>query len=108
MVVGTQTTAGAVREVEKLNQDLEHLRLLSIFHYVVAGMAAFFACFPILHFLMGVALTTGVFPDSDREPALRFFGVFIMLFAGAVVLLGCHLFGFSFCRHDAFSLFLGL
>ena len=28
-------------------QDDEHLRLLSIFHYVVAGMAALFAMFPI-------------------------------------------------------------
>ncbi len=28
--------------------DLEHLRLLSIFHYVVGGILALFSCFPIL------------------------------------------------------------
>jgi hypothetical protein len=32
-----------------LNQDAEHLRLLSIFHYVVAGVSAFVAFFPLLY-----------------------------------------------------------
>jgi len=71
-----------------MNQDLEHLRLLSIFHYVVAAMAAFFACFPILHFAMGLALTTGLFPDSKGEPAARIVGVAVMVFAGALILFG--------------------
>ena len=37
-----------------MDQDQEHLRLLSIFHYVVAGMIALFACFPILHLIVGI------------------------------------------------------
>ena len=36
-----------------MNQDSEHLKLLSIFHYVVGGMAALFACIPFIHFFMG-------------------------------------------------------
>jgi hypothetical protein len=32
-----------------MNQDAEHLRLLSIFHYIVAGLAALFSFFPLLY-----------------------------------------------------------
>ena len=31
------------------NQDAEQLRLLSIFHYIVAGMLALFSLFPVIH-----------------------------------------------------------
>jgi hypothetical protein len=34
--------------------DQEHLRLLTIFHYVVGGLTALFACLPLIHFGMGV------------------------------------------------------
>jgi hypothetical protein len=36
-----------------MNQDREHLRLLAIFHYVVAGLAAFFSFFPLLYTTVG-------------------------------------------------------
>ena len=36
-----------------MNQDAEHLRLLSIFHYVVAGLAALFSFFPLLYTTVG-------------------------------------------------------
>jgi len=38
-----------------MNRDEEHLKLLSIFHYVVGGIAAFFAFFPIIHLVIGIA-----------------------------------------------------
>ena len=34
-------------------QDQEHLRLLSIFHYIVAGLAALFSFFPLLYAAFG-------------------------------------------------------
>ena len=37
-----------------MNKDLEHLKLLSIFHYVYAGLTALFSCFPIIHVGLGV------------------------------------------------------
>ena len=32
-----------------MNQNEEHLRLLSIFHYIVAGLAALFSFFPLVY-----------------------------------------------------------
>lgn len=36
-----------------MNRDQEHLQLLSIFHYVVAGLAALFSLFPLLYTIIG-------------------------------------------------------
>lgn len=40
-------------------QDAQHLRLLSIFHYVVAGIAAFFALLPVFHLVFGLMMVGG-------------------------------------------------
>ena len=70
-----------------MDNDLEHLRLLSIFHYVVAGLAALFSLFPILHLTMGFMMATGRFGDSD-EPAMRVFGWAFVFIAGAMITAG--------------------
>ena len=49
-----------------MNQDLEHLKLLSIFHYIVGGMGAFFACFPIMHIVIGLIFIFS--PESFENP----------------------------------------
>ena len=36
-----------------MNQDREQLRLLAIFHYVVAGLAGLFSLFPLLYTTIG-------------------------------------------------------
>jgi len=69
-----------------MSQDSEHLKLLAIFHYVVAGITALFACIPFLHFFMGLALATGIFPDTD--PEAQPIGIFIMVFAGLFIVAG--------------------
>ncbi|HLX71993.1 MAG TPA: hypothetical protein VKV04_20450 [Verrucomicrobiae bacterium] len=70
-----------------MNQDEEHLRLLSIFHYVCAGLGALCACFPIFHLILGLILT--LHPESlgkDQPPT--WFGDFIVAFASAIILSG--------------------
>src|SRR6266566_5696189 len=47
-----------------MNQDKEHLRLLAIFHYVVAGLAALFSFFPLLYTTVGA-----IFIFAARHPA---------------------------------------
>lgn len=74
-------------------EDEDHLRLLSIFHYVVAGMHAVCAMFPILHLAIGAALVFAPEKLSSGEgeapPALV--GWFFMLIAGGLMALGATL-----------------
>ena len=60
-----------------MNQDEEHLRLLSIFHYVVGGIAGFFACFPIIHLIIGIATLAGAFGREGPPPAIGL--IFVMM-----------------------------
>jgi hypothetical protein len=47
-----------------MNYDTEHLRLLAIFHYVVAGLAALFSLFLLLYTTIGT-----IFVFAARHPA---------------------------------------
>jgi len=38
------------------SQDEQHLRLLSIFYYIVGGLTALVACFPLIHLGLGLAM----------------------------------------------------
>lgn len=63
-----------------MNQDEEHLRLLSIFHYVVGGLAGLFACFPIMHLIMGIVMLAGGFQDASSQGPPKVIGlIFVMM-----------------------------
>ena len=69
--------------------DAEHLRLLSIFHYVKGGISAFFACIPIIHLVIGLVMV--VAPHAfghgrDQPPA--FLGWLFIIIALFVMVLG--------------------
>ena len=54
-----------------MNQDLEHLRLLSLFHYMCAGLAALFACIPIIHLIMGLMMSVkALFEAGPKTPPI--------------------------------------
>ncbi len=69
-----------------MKQDLEHLRLLSIFHYVVAGLTALFSLIPVIHLLVGLGMVFGQFEGSD--PGIETMGLFFSCFAGTFILIG--------------------
>ena len=46
-----------------MNQDQEHLRLLSIFYYVCAGLTALFACIPIIHLVLGLMMVRSLLDE---------------------------------------------
>ncbi len=74
-----------------MNQDEEHLRLLSIFHYVCAGLAAFFACIPIIHVLIGSVLLLhpqAVGPQNNQPHPEQFVGLIFVVMGGMFILLG--------------------
>ena len=64
-------------------QDEQYLGLLSIFHYVVAGLAACVSCIFLFHFCIGIAMLTGAI---DGAPA--FFGIFFVAFSLAAITIG--------------------
>jgi hypothetical protein len=96
-----------------MNRDKEHLRLLSIFHYVCAGLAALFASVFVIYAIMGLvmALRPDAFgPAKDQPPAFIGWLFFIIgaggvtlgwVFAGLLAWAGRCL---SRCRHYTFCL----
>ncbi|QNR98221.1 hypothetical protein ICJ04_04725 [Stenotrophomonas sp. 169] len=79
-------------------QDADHLRLLSIFHYIVAGITALCSLIPVIHLVMGLAIVTGKLPmesQQGNEPFdPRLFGWFFVAFAGTFIVGGLTLAGF--------------
>ena len=76
-----------------MSRDEEHLNLLSVFHYVVAGAAALFACIPIIHVIIGIAVLVGGFgsgPGAHAGGELpdRLFGLIFIVVGGLAVLAG--------------------
>lgn len=55
-------------------QDLEHLRLLSIFHYVLAGIVALVSLIPSFHLAFGITLATRA---AEPDPMAAVVGWFI-------------------------------
>ena len=76
-----------------MNQDKEHLDLLAIFHYVVAGITALIACFPIIHLVMGLILLIGsatAGSNTPREGAALMFvmGLFFVIIPALFIATG--------------------
>jgi hypothetical protein len=70
------------------NQDEQHLKLLSIFHYVVGGVAGLLACFPILHLVIGIGLVISSLTQSSHDGPGALFGLFFIVIAGSFILVG--------------------
>jgi len=87
-----------------VTQDEDHLRLLSIFHYVVAGLAAFLACFPIIHLVIGLAfiLAPHTFEGKGERPPPWFGWVFV-IFASIIITLGWTFAAFIFATGRSLS-----
>ena len=72
-----------------MNRDEEQLKLLAIFHYVVAGLAALMALFPVIHLILGLVLILAPHEfQGSGQPPPAFVGWLLVLFAGGFILLG--------------------
>jgi hypothetical protein len=71
-------------------QDEQYLKLLSIFHFVVAGITGLFACFPIFHLIVGLTMLTGGFEPApqDEDFPFQLFGLMFVLLPACIILLG--------------------
>ena len=72
-----------------MSRDEEHLKLLSIFHYVVAGFAAFFALIPAIYLVMGLVmlLAPAWFGGSGQQPP-AFVGWILIILGGSLIVFG--------------------
>ena len=75
-----------------MTNDEEHLRLLAIFHFVVAGVTALFSMFPVLHLIMGLATVSGKFDDFQNNQAFpEAFGWLFVIMALVFIISGLFL-----------------
>ncbi len=76
-----------------MNQDEQYLKILAIFHFVIGGIAGLFACFPIIHFVMGIFMIVLSLAPGAVEGDMPFFpagmaGIMFTVIAGLVMALG--------------------
>lgn len=80
-------------EHEVKREDIEQLKLLSIFHYVAAVLTILFGCFPIFHLVFGVFMLFEGFDagvkkaNPNDEMTAKMFGGIIVVFAGLMILV---------------------
>ena len=69
--------------------DNEHLRLLSIFHYIKGGISGLFACIPIIHVVLGLVMIIApqVFGQGKDQPP-AFIGWLFVIIGSCIILLG--------------------
>jgi len=70
------------------SQDAEHLKLLAIFHYIVAALMAVVACLPILHLVLGVAILSRALDGAKSGPPPEFAGWALVIVAAGAILFG--------------------
>jgi hypothetical protein len=68
-----------------MTQDEQYLKLLSIFHYIVAGLTVLFSCFLFIHIAIGVAMLCGAM-DGVNNPPPRFLGIFFIVFPSLLIM----------------------
>lgn len=74
--------------VDQDKTDAEHLRLLSIFHYVCAAFLGMVALFPIIHLIMGIAIVAGWLPAEPGTDSPEVLGWIFIGVAATIMLIG--------------------
>jgi hypothetical protein len=70
-----------------VNQDEEHLRLLAIFYYVWAGMAAIGCCVGGIYAIMGgIFMGAAAANQGPNDPPAWFGGIFLIVGIGTALL----------------------
>jgi len=86
-----------------MDDDLHYLKLLSIFHYILGGLAALFAFFPVIYVVLGILAVCApgsLEPEGEAMPLVvgwvfiiigTVFVVLGLAFALCVILAGRYL-----------------
>ena len=71
-----------------MSTDQDNLRLLSVFHYVLAGLAGLFSLFPVFHIVMGTLMLSGRMGDPNEQGVDRLFGTFFVIMGIGMIVIG--------------------
>ena len=75
--------------MKMVNQDEEHLRMLSILYYIWGGLTACFSCLGVVYVIMGGIFMVAASQQQNAPPAwfgaiFSIFGVLMVLLIGAM------------------------
>lgn len=72
-----------------VDRDQEHLKLVEIGFYVMAGMIAFFSLFTLIYIFLGALIASGAFPETqDAQANPRWVGLLFVGLGTLFLLLG--------------------
>jgi hypothetical protein len=74
-----------------VSKDLEHLKLLATFHYIVGAITAIWLSFPLIHVFIGLMFMLnpdGIAGDAKQSFPARLFGLIFVVIGGSIVLFG--------------------
>jgi len=73
-----------------LRQDIEHLKLLSVLHYVLGGINALLACCPAIYLVMGVVMIVApnAFDGGKGQGPPPQLGWFLVVIGAIVIVVG--------------------
>ena len=76
-----------------MNDDLKHLQLLSLFHYIVGGICALFSSMFLIHLFLGLAVLLSPESLAGRHgtPPPAFVGYLFSIMGGVFFLMGISL-----------------
>lgn len=78
-----------------MDDDLHYLKLLSIFHYILGGLAALFTFFPVIYVVLGIlAVCVPETLESQGEAVPLVVGWVFIIIGTVFVVLGL---AFAFC-----------
>jgi hypothetical protein len=83
-----------VAPLSPASTDTEHLKLLSLFHYIVGGILGLISLFPVFHLIFGAFMLFAPHLMEKKEGEiwiLQALGGFFMLFAGLLMAGGLSL-----------------
>ena len=71
------------------NEDIRHLDLLSMFHYIFGGITALFSCLPIIHVIIGLSMVSGkLFEEGNGFAPPAFIGWIFVIIGTVFIVLG--------------------
>jgi hypothetical protein len=73
--------------VEDMNEDLQYLKLLSIFHYIVGGLAALFSFIPVIYVVIGILAVCIPGSFEGEGEAMPLFIGWIFIIIGAILIM---------------------